>query len=120
MIKSLEQVPPQFKSLTQAREYVLKSLQKVPISSVIDHRRRKFARPAPELVAVHSSATLKEVLDILAHHSILAVPIYVTPEEKDDNSYDIGVLGGKEFIGIVSIYDILGWTVFQQVFDLME
>ncbi|KAJ3113496.1 hypothetical protein HDU96_003319, partial [Phlyctochytrium bullatum] len=100
-------------TLSKAAHEVLKTLHNIPIASLLNHRkhRRQQQQASPQLVAVPAEEPVRSVLQILAFNDILAVPVYrLMPEPKD----------GKEFMGIVSVFDICAWTVFQKVFDKME
>ena len=55
---------------------------------------------------MHEDTPLSTVLSALRDQNILSVPIYKKAED-----------GGKTFTGIISVYDILAWTVFQRLFD---
>lgn len=73
---------------------------------MIAHRR--YSLGIHPLISVHEDTTLEVVLMTLREAKILSLPIYKTLES-----------GGKEFTGIVSVFDILSFTVFQQVFDIL-
>ncbi|KAI9190802.1 uncharacterized protein BJ171DRAFT_46635 [Polychytrium aggregatum] len=90
----------------QAAAVVLKKLHHHPIKKLLEHRRTY--RPYHPLISIHESTTLGDVLRTLSDHAILAVPVYSIPEEEPT---------GKQFTGIISVYDILAWTVFQKMFD---
>jgi CBS domain-containing protein len=82
-------------------------LTQCKIASVIAHRRHTtVCRP---LISVHQDTSLVSVLLLLKEEGILSVPVY---EQALDS--------GKRFIGIVSLYDILSYTVFQRFFDDLE
>lgn len=87
---------------------VYETLQKVPISQLIQHKRS--TRGFSSLVAVHESTPLSDALSTLKTANILAVPVYMVPPNEPS---------GKVFTGIVSVSDILAWTVFQKMFDDM-
>jgi CBS domain-containing protein len=82
------------------------SLSSLKIGSVITHRR--YSSGIHPLVSVHEDTTLGVVLMTLREEKILSVPIYKTLE-----------CGGKEFTGIISVFDLLSFTVFQQIFDIL-
>lgn len=82
------------------------SLSSLKIGSVIAHRR--YSSGIHPLISVHEDTTLAVVLMTLRENKILSVPIY----KNLDN-------GGKEFTGIISSFDILSFTVFQQIFDIL-
>ncbi|KAJ3407452.1 hypothetical protein HDV05_005413 [Chytridiales sp. JEL 0842] len=104
---STPQSPTLATQLRDASRDVFQALHQIPISVVLSHRGLS---KSTGLVAVHASTSLADVLIELKNNNILAVPVYIHPA--NDNM-------GKEYIGIVSIYDILAWTVFQKVFDKM-
>lgn len=82
------------------------SLSSLKIGTVIAHRR--YSSGIHTLISDHEDTTLGVVLMILRENKILSVPIY----KNLDN-------GGKEYTGIVSSFDILSFTVFQQIFDIL-
>ena len=82
------------------------SLSSLKIQSVITHRRSSSGRRP--LVSVHENTSLGGVLMTLREEKIQSVPIYKNIES-----------GGKEFTGIVSAVDVLSFTVFQQIFDIL-
>ena len=82
------------------------SLSSLKIGSVITHRR--YESGIHPLVCVHEDTSLGVVLMNLREEKILSVPVY---RNLDD--------GGREFTGIVSSFDILSFTVFQQIFDIL-
>ncbi|KAJ3219443.1 hypothetical protein HDU67_001274 [Dinochytrium kinnereticum] len=102
-----------FDALKDASHEVLRALHNTPIASLLTHRktRRHQQSSVVELVSVSEEEPVRGVLQILASNDILAVPVYRIPGEGQE---------GKEFVGIVSIYDIMAWSVFQKVFDKME
>ncbi|KAJ3299626.1 hypothetical protein HK104_008219 [Borealophlyctis nickersoniae] len=83
---------------------VYTSFQHVPISAVLSHRDAR-SPGARELVSVDENTSLGDVLRTLSNYNVLAVP--VTGSE-------------KQFVGIVSVWDIVAWTVFEKVFDDLE
>ncbi|KAI9096563.1 hypothetical protein DFS34DRAFT_623259 [Phlyctochytrium arcticum] len=80
-------------------------LSRTPIAELLRFR----SNPLP-LVAVPNSTPLSTVISVLRSNNILAVPVY----SEDENA------GPKDFEGIVSIWDIMRFTVFREVFELME
>ncbi|KAI8835278.1 hypothetical protein BJ741DRAFT_657257 [Chytriomyces cf. hyalinus JEL632] len=94
---------------------VFDALSKIPISALLAHKRASQdtnSHPIPsQLISVDESMPLRDVLATLAKHSILAVPVTSHPVQQPE---DTG------FAGIVSIYDILAWTVFQKMFDSLQ
>ncbi len=82
------------------------SLNSLTIGSVLTHRR--YVNGIHALVSVHQDTSLAMVLMIMREENILSVPVF---KQTDD--------GGKEYIGIVSSFDILSFTVFQQIFDIL-
>ncbi|KAJ3108948.1 hypothetical protein HDU97_009681 [Phlyctochytrium planicorne] len=103
-------------ALAGASKDVLSHLHNIPIASLLSHRkaRRHQLSTSPALVSVSEEEPVRSVLQIMALHDILALPVYRSPTDAEGNP------SGKEFLGIVSIYDIMAWTVFQKVFDKME
>ncbi|TPX66479.1 hypothetical protein SpCBS45565_g04455 [Spizellomyces sp. 'palustris'] len=85
------------------------ALHKVPISTLLRHRR--YRKGTSGLISVPEDTTLGEVMSLLRTEGILAVPVY---KEVEGDTF------GKEYTGIVSIYDILAFTVFQKIFDQMD
>ncbi|KAI8895166.1 hypothetical protein BC833DRAFT_602258 [Globomyces pollinis-pini] len=83
---------------------LLTALETFPISNVIQHKDSKGTR---DIVSVHESTNLESVLRTLSNEHILAVPIY-------RNSGD---LSARIFTGVVSVYDILSFGFFQEMFD---
>ncbi|TPX58939.1 hypothetical protein CcCBS67573_g09120 [Chytriomyces confervae] len=100
--------------LTASKE-VFNALSKIPISALLAHKRASQgtnSHPTPsQLISVDESMPLRDVLVTLAKHSILAVPVTSHPVQQPE---DTG------FAGIVSIYDVLAWTVFQKMFDSLQ
>ena len=82
------------------------SLYSLSIGSVIAFRR--YESGIHPLISVHEDTSLGMVLMTLREERILSVPVYKNLEG-----------GGKEFTGIVSSFDILSFTVFQQIFDIL-
>lgn len=83
---------------------ILEKLRNIQIASVLHHRfNRKGYR---SLVDVHEDTRVGDVLKTLSIQNILAVPVFKLDKSKT-----------KLYTGIVSVTDILNWTVFQQVFD---
>jgi hypothetical protein len=135
-----EQVPQIFNDDTQiltqlenATRDLQSALENIPISHILRHRS---VYKATNLISVHSTTPLYSVLDVLAENRILAVPVYNVPT---DNPFDKEYIGefliksplhlrepssllpsSHHNIGIVSIFDILGYTVFQKVFQQMQ
>ncbi|KAJ3190932.1 hypothetical protein HK101_008243 [Irineochytrium annulatum] len=101
-------------ALRNASSTVLNALSRIPISSVMNHKRAHKRSGMPSLICVEESVPLSNVLKILNENNILAVPVYKNIKPADDSA------PGREFIGIVSIYDVLVHTVFTKVFDRME
>jgi CBS domain-containing protein len=79
-------------------------LHAVKISALIAHRRESLGFKA--LLSVHEDTPLSDVLSALRDENILSVPVYRRAED-----------GGKTFTGLLSVYDIMAWTVFQRLFD---
>ncbi|KAI9334814.1 VTC domain-containing protein [Zopfochytrium polystomum] len=127
---------PSEADLTAAAHKVLKALHHIPIAAVLEHRRRRRQRANnnnadaaddDKLVALPADASIKDTLQTMRKHNILAVPVYTTvpiaPAGDDDGEQTKKKTTKKEgraFRGIVSIYDVLAWTVFQKLFDHLE
>ncbi|KAJ3412263.1 hypothetical protein HDV05_001022 [Chytridiales sp. JEL 0842] len=108
-----QQQPKTFQTLQQTLFSASKSLQttlaSIPISAVIAHRSLFKQKP---LVTVHAQTPLHTAMDVMADHGLFAVPVYKFVKEDE--------VGERDFVGIVSMFDVLGDTVFQKVFDEME
>ncbi|KAI9190809.1 uncharacterized protein BJ171DRAFT_433472 [Polychytrium aggregatum] len=96
------------KSIASVSEH-LSQPQLHPIRKLLAFR--KTYRRHDQLISIHESATLAEALGIMARANISAVPVYRTPE--DD-------IHGREYMGIVSVSDVLAWTVFQKFVGDLE
>ncbi|KAJ3163029.1 hypothetical protein HDU86_002198 [Geranomyces michiganensis] len=98
-------------SVQHAVADVYDRLSKLPISAVLAHRRqlRGETHKLAPLIAVPEDATIGEIMLLLRNEGILALPVY---REMDEGA---GV--GRQYTGIISIYDILAYTVFQKLFD---
>ncbi|KAI9343639.1 hypothetical protein BDR26DRAFT_858451 [Obelidium mucronatum] len=97
--------------IAAAAKEVYESLNAIPIATLLAHKRsRQPNNIALPLISVHQDTPLRDVLKLMADKQLLAVPVYI---ESTD-------LKQKKFIGIVSIYDVLAWTVFQKLFDDLE
>lgn len=82
----------------------LPDLHSIPISDLISYRRNtQEFRP---LLSVHEDVPLSSVLQTLRDNGILSVPVCKAAPG-----------GGKEFTGIISVFDVMAWTVFQGMFD---
>ncbi|TPX55873.1 hypothetical protein PhCBS80983_g04939 [Powellomyces hirtus] len=92
---------------------VYEKLTTIPISAVLKHRRerRGGASYVPSLISVPEDARVGEIMLLLKNEGILALPVYRNIEGQDV---------GRQYTGIVSIYDILAFTVFQRLFDSAE
>ncbi|KAJ3091879.1 hypothetical protein HK102_012929 [Quaeritorhiza haematococci] len=100
-------------TLKEHANTLYKALHKVPISKLLAFKKAQgedSLRPFRPLIYVHEDSTLATVLELLRQEEILAVPIYRTPKDTDS----------MEFTGIISVYDILAWTVFQKLFDQLS
>ncbi len=82
----------------------LPDLHSIPISDLISYRRN--AQEFRSLINVHEDVPLSSVLQTLHDHGILSVPVCRAAPD-----------GGKEFTGIISVFDVMAWTVFQGMFD---
>ncbi|KAJ3120407.1 hypothetical protein HK098_004636 [Nowakowskiella sp. JEL0407] len=87
-----------------ARTTVYNVISQIPISVL-------FNKPKKSLIDVHEDTSLENVLELLSDADILAVPVFKNPETNPKQ---------KIFTGIVSVYDILVYTVFQNVFKSLE
>ncbi|KAJ3294666.1 hypothetical protein HDU79_010624 [Rhizoclosmatium sp. JEL0117] len=90
------------------------SLNAIPISTLLAHKRARSPDNSLALVSVDEATPLRDVLEIMAEKNIQAVPVYKLEPSNE------GGRGEKRFTGIVSIYDVLAWTVFQKLFDDLE
>ncbi|KAH9266654.1 hypothetical protein BASA83_010461 [Batrachochytrium salamandrivorans] len=95
-------------ALHEAASAVYSHLSLTPISQVLRHMHR--SRGIKPLISVHEDTELGLSLTIMRNANILAIPVYRIPKAEPT---------GKVFTGIVSVFDILANTVFQQVFDSM-
>ncbi|KAJ3013668.1 hypothetical protein HKX48_005622 [Thoreauomyces humboldtii] len=87
---------------------IYERLSNLPISALLAHRRERRTEGAVgSLIAVPEDAKVSEVMGLLRNEGILAVPTYRALED----------VGSREYTGIVSIYDILAFTVFRKAFD---
>ena len=77
------------------------------MSSVIAHKRNTLGFQS--MICAHESTTVSAALSLLRKYAILSIPVYQHAED-----------GGKIFTGIITIFDLLGWTIFQSIFDEME
>ena len=84
-------------------------LKDIHISSVLDHRRKY--KGASSLVSVYSTTPLYAAMDLMAEGGYTSLPVYSVPQDDP---------WGKEYLGIVSMEDILGYTIFQKMFDKMQ
>ncbi|KAJ3117028.1 hypothetical protein HK100_000904 [Physocladia obscura] len=88
------------------------ALDAIPISTLIAHLRSRQPDSLPlTLISVHENTPLSQVLRVLSENNILAVPVY-----RDSVDFQ----AEKVFTGIVSIYDVLAYTVFQKLFNDLE
>ncbi|KAJ3387832.1 hypothetical protein HDU92_001784, partial [Lobulomyces angularis] len=77
-------------------------LSKIKIQDLINKKNKV-------LISINEDASIEKALELLQKYDILALPVYKWNLDKV-----------KEFIGIISIYDILANTVFQKFFDLID
>jgi CBS domain-containing protein len=79
----------------------------IKISAVLAYKSRlpDFSK---KLISVHEHDSVGRALDIMRNQNIQAVPVYQNKEF------------GREYIGIVGIYQILAWTIFQHIFDTLS
>ncbi|KAI8612104.1 hypothetical protein BC830DRAFT_1083585 [Chytriomyces sp. MP71] len=87
------------------------ALTHIPISKLLEHKRASRPDHSLQLVSVPEETPLRDVLKVLAEHHVLAVP---TTRIVQDHPQD------KTFTGIVSIYDVLAWSVFNKLFDDLQ
>ncbi|KAI8820701.1 uncharacterized protein EV422DRAFT_529803 [Fimicolochytrium jonesii] len=92
-----------------AVQEIYRKLGTIPIAAILKHR--EATRGSSPLIAVPETATVAEVMLLLRNEGILAVPVYRVTE---------GQSGGRQYTGIISIHDILAYTVFQKLFDRLE
>ncbi|KAJ3071684.1 hypothetical protein HDU98_004943 [Podochytrium sp. JEL0797] len=100
--------PESNETLHLATKEIYDALSSTPISALLAHKRSRRPDNSLHLIAVEHHTPLRDVLKVLNENSILAVAVFVEDEE------------GKKYTGIVSIYDVLAWTVFQKMFDDLE
>ncbi|KAJ3025418.1 UNVERIFIED_CONTAM: hypothetical protein HDU68_007185 [Siphonaria sp. JEL0065] len=96
--------------IASASKEVYSALNHIPISTLLAHKRSRQTSTSLPLVSVKQDTPLRDVLKLMAEKHLLAVPVYVESED----------LKQKKFTGIVSIMDVLAWTVFQKLFDDLE
>ncbi|KAJ3097645.1 hypothetical protein HDU97_004705 [Phlyctochytrium planicorne] len=125
-----------------AASHIQAVLTHIPISVLLVHRRGRFEAPAetheaeksyPQkadraaladgCVAVREDMPLGQVLGVMSKYGIVATPVYkdgVEIDIKEGEGEEGGRMVGRAYTGIATIYDILGYTVFQHVFDKIE
>ncbi|KAI9004696.1 hypothetical protein HDU85_000911 [Gaertneriomyces sp. JEL0708] len=81
-------------------------LSNIPISKLLQHRRER-KRDGLRLFCINENDSVGEVLCMLRKEGILAAPVWKQSED----------VAGREYTGIISVYDILAYTVFQKLFD---
>jgi CBS domain-containing protein len=88
--------------LSHVTKKISQVLREIPIQDLLKHKRQQSFAP---LIAFDESTTIKELLAKLDEHQIVACPVY---------RFD-----GKEkmYTGIVSVYDIMSFAVFEEIFD---
>ena len=100
-------------------------LSKVSIESLLQHRQKALIAKgmasesmesilwAP-LVSIHENATLSEALNLMKKHDVIALPVYMY-----QGSLEVALIQ-QSYIGILSIQDILAYTIFDKVFSDIE
>ncbi|KAI8894388.1 hypothetical protein BC833DRAFT_568401 [Globomyces pollinis-pini] len=78
-------------------------LKETRISTLLEHKRKVGFHP---LVSLNENTSIREALVLLLEKNILAAPIFKIVEKEE-----------KVYTGIMSIYDILSFSVFQKIFD---
>ena len=81
-------------------------LSEIKIASVISHKRNSVGMVP--LIALHETTPLSMALAVLREHGFESIPVYKMVQD------------GKEYTGIVSVFDIVSFTVFQRLFDDLE
>jgi CBS domain-containing protein len=81
------------------------ALKEIPIQDLLKHKRQHSFAP---LVAFDESISIKELLTQLQKAQILACPVYRIHGSE------------KMYTGIVSVYDILSFAVFEEIFDSQQ
>ncbi|KAJ3269639.1 hypothetical protein HDV01_001155 [Terramyces sp. JEL0728] len=79
-------------------------LSDVKIAKVLAHKRKTTFSP---LVSFEAKTAIQVFLKALNNSNILSAPIYTVDKQTGDNIY----------IGILSVYDILSFAVFEEIFD---
>ncbi|KAJ3320506.1 hypothetical protein HDV06_005235 [Boothiomyces sp. JEL0866] len=79
-------------------------LADVKISEVLAHKRKTTFHP---LVSFEAKTTIRVFLKALNNANILSAPVYTVDEQSGDNIY----------VGILSVYDVLSFAVFEEIFD---
>ncbi|KAI8848445.1 hypothetical protein BC829DRAFT_394034 [Chytridium lagenaria] len=109
-------ITPRSDATNSAAQLLDGILHTIPIAALLAHRKIRFAGEGGDrktlgdsVVAVEESTEVGTVMCIMARYRIVAVPVFRKRES-----------GKEEYLGIVSIQDVLAWTVFQRVFDKIE
>ncbi|KAJ3099834.1 hypothetical protein HDU96_010544 [Phlyctochytrium bullatum] len=136
--------PPASSSLTPRREatdraarHAVEVLEGVPIAAVLKHRRiRRTQRHLKTevaggmLVAVEEDMPMGMVLGVMKRSGVVSLPVFrvekaevVDVERRMEEGKGARVpsfAGKREYLGMVCLQDILGYTVFQKVFDKIQ
>lgn len=88
--------------IEHATKKVKESLKKIHISDLLACKRETSFKP---LISFAETTSIKDFLEALAADDILAAPIY-----RLEN-------GSRVYTGIISVYDILSFAVFEEIFD---
>jgi CBS domain-containing protein len=85
-----------------AAKKVKDSFKQIQISDLLAHKRETSFKP---LISFLETTSIKDLLEALAADDILAAPIYRLEGES------------RVYTGIISVYDILSFAVFEEIFD---
>ncbi|KAJ3080419.1 hypothetical protein HK102_003074, partial [Quaeritorhiza haematococci] len=98
--------------LVRTQQAVFSWLQHTLITDLLLHRqqRKRLKTMYPTIIDIYEEATLKEAITIMNRYRLLALPVY---------RYEADPLE-QQYIGIVTLADILSFTVFQKVFDDLD
>jgi CBS-domain-containing membrane protein len=88
--------------ISHASKKLSQALSQIPIQDLLKHKRNSSFAP---LQAFDEATPIKDVLFQLQQSQILACPVF-----RMDS-------GEKMYTGIVSVYDILSFAVFEEIFD---
>ncbi|KAI8894676.1 hypothetical protein BC833DRAFT_604014 [Globomyces pollinis-pini] len=92
--------------ITNAAKKSYELFKETPVKELLEFKRSKGFAP---LVDFQENTSIRDVLKALSIKNILAAPVYRQSNED-----------GKTYIGIISVYDILSFSVFQEIFESEE